>query len=193
MPLRNTAEAYGSLARFLHWAIVLLILPQYFLVEGADEFPEVSQQAAQLMGLHKSLGFLVLVLALVRIGWKVINRPHPAPIGDVAWQRKAAAAGHGMLYLLIVLQPLTGWIMVSAGDYSFSLFGWLTVPPLVRPNHDLHEALEEVHEVLFWLTVAVATVHVAAALFHHWVLRDDTLRRMLPFTRFQATRPADRA
>jgi cytochrome b561 len=183
MPLRNTAEAYGSFAKFLHWAIVLLILPQYFLMEGAEEFPEGSQQAAQLVDLHKSLGLLVLILAVVRIAWKIINRPHPAPIGDVAWQRKAAAAGHGMLYLLILLQPLSGWILVSTADYPLSLFGWLTVPPIVGPNHDLHETMEEVHEVLFWLTVAVAAVHVAAALFHHWVLKDQTLRRMLPFAR----------
>ena len=67
MPLRNTAETYGSFARFLHWSIVLLILPQYFLVEGAEEFPEGSAQAAQLIDLHKSLGLLVLILAVVRI------------------------------------------------------------------------------------------------------------------------------
>lgn len=183
MPVRNTAEAYGSFAKFLHWSIVLLILPQYFLMEGAEEFPEGSQQAAQLIDLHKSLGLLVLILALVRIAWKIVNRPHPAPIGDVAWRRKAAAAGHGMLYLLILLQPLTGWIMVSAAGNPISLFGWLTFPAIVGTNHDLHEALEEVHEVLFWLIVFVAVVHVAAALLHHWVLKDGTLRRMLPFAR----------
>jgi cytochrome b561 len=183
MPLRNSAEAYGSLAKFLHWAIVLLIVPQYFLIEGAEEFAEGSREAAQLMDLHKSLGMLVLILALVRIAWKIMNRPHPAPIGEVVWQRKAAAAGHGILYLLILLQPLSGWVMSSAGEYPVSLFGWFAFPAIVGPNHDLHEALEEVHEVLFWLTVVVAAVHIAAALFHHWVLRDDTLRRMLPFAR----------
>ena len=186
MPLRNTAEAYGSFAKLLHWSIVLLIVPQYFLVEGAEELPEGSAQAAQLMDLHKSLGLLVLILAVVRIAWKIVNRPHPAPIGEVVWQRKAAAAGHGLLYLLILLQPLTGWIMVSASGNPVSLFGWLTFPALVGTNHDLHEALEEVHEVLFWLIVTVAAIHVAAALFHHWVLKDQTLRRMLPFSRPRA-------
>jgi cytochrome b561 len=183
MPLRNTAEAYGSLARFLHWAIVLLILPQYFLAEGAEEFAKGSPEAAQLMGLHKSLGLLVLILAIVRIAWKILNRPHPAPVSGVAWQRKAAAAGHGVLYLLILLQPLTGWMMVSSGDNPVSLFGWVTFPAIVAPDRGLHEALEEVHEVVFWLMLVVATGHVAAALFHHWILKDETLRRMLPFAR----------
>lgn len=186
MPLRNTAEAYGSVAKFLHWSIVLLILPQYFLFEGAEELPEGSQQAAQLLDLHKSIGMLVLMLAVVRIAWKIVNRSQPAPLGDVAWQRKAAAAGHGLLYLLILAQPLTGWIMASAGDSPVSLFGWVSFPALVGPGKDLHETMEEVHEVLFWLMVAVAAAHIAAALFHHWVLKDDTLRRMLPFLRSQA-------
>jgi cytochrome b561 len=193
MPLRNTTEAYGSVAKFLHWSIVLLIVPQYFLYEGAEELPEGSQRAAQLLDLHKSIGMLVLILALVRIAWKILNRSQPAPIGDVAWQRKAAAAGHGMLYLLILLQPLTGWIMASAGDSPVSLFGWVSFPALVGPGKDLHETMEGVHEFLFWLTVAVAAAHAAVALFHHWVLKDDTLRRMLPFARFHTTKPADQA
>ena len=183
MPLRNTAAAYGSFAKFLHWAIVLLILPQYFLAEGAEDFEKGSQEAMQLMDLHKSLGLLVLILAVVRIAWKIVNRPHPAPLGDIAWQRKAAAAGHGMLYVLILLQPLTGWLLVSSGDNPVSLFGWLALPALVGPNPGLHEAMEEVHEIGFSLLLVVAAVHVAAALFHHWILKDETLRRMLPFAR----------
>src|SRR5512139_1799414 len=181
MPWRNTAEAYGSFAKFLHWSIVLLIIPQYFLAEAGEEAVKGSIEQAAIMGWHKSLGMLVLLLAVVRIAWKIINRPHPSPIGDVVWQRKAAAAGHGILYLLILLQPLSGWVMSSAGEYPVSLFGWFAFPAIVGPNHDLHEALEEVHEILFWATVVVAVVHIAAALFHHWVLKDDTLRRMLPF------------
>ena len=78
MPLRNTAEAYGSLAKFLHWAIVLLIVPQYFLAEAADELPD-GLEKLQIITWHKSLGMLVLLLALARIGWKVMNRGLPGP------------------------------------------------------------------------------------------------------------------
>ena len=114
MPLRNTAEAYGSFAKFLHWAIVLLIVPQWFLVEAAEEAGDGTAEQAALMDWHISLGVLVLLFAVVRIGWKIMNRPHPAPIGDVVWQRKSAAIGHGLLYLRILLQPLSGWVMTSA-------------------------------------------------------------------------------
>ncbi|MGI9245960.1 MAG: cytochrome b [Steroidobacteraceae bacterium] len=183
MPLRNTAEAYGSLARFLHWSIVLLLILQWFLAERAHDLPDDSAEQATMMGWHISLGMTVLLLALVRIGWKVANGGHPSALGQVAWQRKAAAAGHGLLYLLILLQPLSGWLMTSAGGYPVGLFGWFDFPALGAENHDLHESLEDVHEFLFNALVVVAAVHVAAALYHHFLLKDDTLRRMLPFSR----------
>jgi len=186
MPWRNTAEAYGSFAKFLHWSIVLLIIPQYFLAEAAEEVADGSLEQASILGWHKSLGMLVLLLAVVRIAWKVMNRPHPSPIGDVVWQRKAAAAAHGILYLLILLQPLSGWILVSSAGGSVSLFDWVTFPAIVGENHDLHETFEEVHEVLFNAMLVVAVVHVAAAVYHHWILKDNTLRRMLPFSKPRA-------
>ena len=188
MPLRNTAEAYGSFAKFLHWAIVLLILPQYFLVEGAEELPEGSQQAAELIDLHKSLGMLVLILAVVRIAWKIVNRPHP---GAHRRRRLAAQGRGGRPRPALPADPAAAAVgldhVVRGGPPRSACSGWMTFPALVGPSEDLHEVTEEVHEVLFWAMVAVATVHVAAALFHHWVLRDDTLRRMLPFARVADT------
>jgi len=183
MPLRNTAEAYGSVAKVLHWVIVALIIGQWWLAESAEEAGDGTAERASLMGWHISFGLLVLLLALARIGWKVINKGRPVVLGEVAWQRKAAAAGHGLLYLLILLQPVTGWLVVSTGGSPAVFFGWLEFPALTAENHDLHETMEGVHEFLFNTLVVVAVGHVAAALYHHWVLKDATLRRMLPFTR----------
>ena len=180
MPLRNTADSYGSLAKFLHWAIVLLIVPQYFLVEAAEELPN-GVEKLQLFTWHKSLGMMVLLLALVRIGWKLANRGLPGPVG-APWQRKAAAASHGLLYLLILAQPLSGWLMSSTANYPVTLFGWFQFPALIGENHELHESLEEVHELLFTLMLVVTAVHIAAALYHHFILRDSVLRRMLPYS-----------
>lgn len=182
MRWRNTPESYGSVAKFLHWSIVLLLVPQYFLAEAAEEVADGSLEQASILGWHKSIGLLVLLLAVARVAWKIVNRPHPAALGDVAWQRKAAAAGHGLLYLLILLQPLSGWLMASAAGAPVAMFG-LPFPALLAANHDLHEALEEVHEVLFNVLLVVALVHAAAALYHHFVLRDGVLRRMLPYAR----------
>jgi cytochrome b561 len=183
MPLRNTAEAYGSLAKFLHWAIVLLIFGQWLLAEAAEDAGKGTPERASLMGWHISFGMLVLVLALVRIGWKFVNKGQPAVLGEVVWQRNAAAAGHGLLYLLILAQPISGWLVVSTGGSGPVFFGLFEFPALTAENHDFHETMEGVHKWLFNTLVAVALVHVAAALYHHWVLKDATLRRMLPFSR----------
>jgi cytochrome b561 len=160
---------------------VLLIVPQYFLVEAAEELPD-GLEKLQLFTWHKSLGMLVLLLALARIAWKAMNKGLPGPIGN-AWQRKAAAAGHGLLYLLILAQPLTGWIMSSSANYPVTLFNWFQFPAIVGANHDLHELMEEVHELLFNALLVVAAIHIAAALYHHFLLKDSVLRRMLPFSK----------
>jgi cytochrome b561 len=178
MPVRNTAENYGSLAKLLHWSIVILIIAQYFIAETADELPD-GLEKLQWISRHKSIGMLVLLLAVARMLWKMANKGQPVAIGT-GWIKKAAAAGHGMLYLLVLLQPISGWAMSSAANYPVTLFGWFQFPALVGANPGLHENLEDVHEVLFYALVAVAVVHVLAAFYHHFVLKDDVLRRMSP-------------
>jgi cytochrome b561 len=182
MQWRNTASSYGALAKFLHWTIVILIITQFFIAESADELPEGIEKL-RVLSWHKSFGMLVLLLALVRIGWKLANRGAPAPVLMPRAQRIAAAAGHGLLYLLVLAQPLTGWAMSSAANYPVTLFGWVQFPALVAPNHDLHELLEELHEVNFNVLATVAALHAAAAIYHHLWMKDDSLRRMLPFGR----------
>jgi cytochrome b561 len=182
MQLGNTRDGYGAVAKFLHWAIVILIIAQYVIIESAEDLPDGIEKLS-IITRHKSLGMLVLLLVVARIGWKLVNRGKPAPVAMPPWQRISAAAGHGLLYLLILLQPLSGWAMSSAANYPVTLFGWFQFPALVAPNHDLHEGLEELHEVLFYAMVVIAVVHVAAALYHHFWLKDDTLRRMLPLGR----------
>lgn len=181
MPLRNTAENYGSLAKLLHWSILLLIIVQYFLAESADEMPD-GPGKLQVYGQHASLGMLILLLAVARIGWRLANKGRPVPVGE-GLMKKAAAAGHGLLYLLVLAQPLSGWAMWSAAGHTASLFGAFGFPALVGANPELHEVLEGVHEALFYTLVAVAVLHAAAALYHHAFLKDDVLRRMSPFGR----------
>lgn len=182
MQWRNTSNTYGAIAKFLHWSIVILIIAQYVIAEAADELPDGLDKFA-MVTRHKSLGMLVLALALARIGWKLANRGQPRPVPMVRPQRIAAAVGHGLLYLLLLAQPITGWMMSSAANYPVTFFGLLEFPALVSPNHDLHEALEEVHEALFGAIVLLAVGHALAAVLHHVWMKDDTLRRMLPFVR----------
>jgi cytochrome b561 len=182
MQWRNSSAGYGAVAKFLHWSIVILIIAQYVIIEAAEELPDGPDKFAGIAN-HKSIGMLILGLALVRIAWKLVNGSRPAPVPMPRVQRMAAAAGHGLLYVLILLQPLTGWLMSSTGGYPTGFFGWFEFPMLAAENHDAHEFYEEVHEAVFAVLVTVALVHVLAALYHHFWRKDDTLRRMLPFVR----------
>lgn len=180
MSLRNTQNSYGAIAKLLHWGIVVLIIAQYVLAEAAEELDDGPDKLATIAN-HKSVGMLILLLALVRIGWKLANRGLPQPVPMARPQQIAAAAGHGILYLLLLVLPLSGWMMSSAAGYPTGFFGVFQFPMLVGESHDLHEALEEVHETLFNAVVVVAALHALAAVFHHVWMKDDTLRRMLPF------------
>ena len=182
MPLRNSATSYGAVAKLLHWGIVALIIAQYVLAEAAEEFDGGPQELTLVAG-HKSTGMLSLLLVVARIAWKIAIRGLPGPVPMARAQQIAAAAGHGVLYLLLLALPLSGWMMSSAAGYPTGFYGLFEFPMLLVQNHDLHEALEEVHEALFDAVVVVAVLHTAAAVFHHAWIKDDTLRRMLPFAR----------
>lgn len=179
MQLRNTSNSYGAVAKLLHWGILALIIAQYVMAESAEELADGPEKLGVISN-HKSVGMLVLLLVLARIGWKVANRGLPQPVPMARPQQIAAAAGHGILYLLILVVPLSGWLMASAAGHPPGFFGMFDFPALIGQNHDLHEALEEVHETLFNAVVIVAVLHALAAVYHHFWMKDDTLRRMLP-------------
>ena len=187
MSLRNTQERWGSLAMAFHWAIVILILTQFVLANMAESLPLGMAKLATL-ARHKSVGITILGLAALRLGWRISNRGHnpPLPADLKGYERFLAHLTHEGLYLLLFAMPLTGWMMSSAANYPVTFFGWFRFPALVGANKELHEVYEEVHEFLFSALLVITVVHVLAALYHHFIQKDDTLRRMLPFGRRRA-------
>jgi len=179
MPLTNTADRYGLVPQLLHWTVVILIAVQYLLAEAAEDLPLGADKLAML-ARHKSLGITILLIALVRVAWRLFDRP-PVPPPMPPWQRMGAALVHWGLYALLFALPLTGWMMSSAANYPVSWFGLLQLPDLVMPSEGLHEVLEEVHEALFFALLSLAGLHVMAALKHQFVDRDGLLKRMLPW------------
>jgi cytochrome b561 len=179
--LRNTPSSYGSVAKLLHWSIVILIITQLVLAISADGLPN-GLRKLELLAWHKSFGMLILMLALVRLAWRFVNTVPPPPADMPRWQRLTAVGTHRLLYVLILLQPITGWLMSSYKNYPVSFFNLFQWPDLVAPDEGMHELFEEVHEWLARALVTVAIVHASAALYHHFGRRDDVLRRMLPFT-----------
>jgi len=179
MALRNTTYRWGALAQLFHWLIVALLIAQYTLATLAEDAH--GAQRLTLLARHKSVGITILFLALLRLLWRSLNPVPPLPTTLKPYERKLAHITHALLYALLIAQPLSGWMLSSARGFPVSWFGFFTLPDLVPKNKALYEALMTTHGVLALLLIAVVTVHVAAALKHHFWLKDDTLRRMLPF------------
>lgn len=178
MPARNSSVRYGSVAQFLHWTIVALLVVQVTLGKVADSLP-VGIERLAVMARHKSFGITILALALVRLVWRRIDRP-PALPAMPRWQEIAARLNHWALYALLFALPLSGWLMSSAANRPVSWFGLAQLPDLIAPDPDLREWFHDLHHFLIWALYALVGLHVAAALKHQFVDRDGLLRRMLP-------------
>jgi cytochrome b561 len=182
MALRNTLQRYGSLAQFFHWATVALIVFQFVVIQYAEDLPR-GLAKLEMYARHKSVGITILGLAALRLAWRFANPIPPAPRDVAPWQRRAADVSHWLLYALLFALPLSGWTMSSAANYPVSWFGLVQLPDLVGAGEQLHETLEDVHEALANALLVIAGVHVLAALQHHFLRKDDVLRRMLPWGR----------
>lgn len=137
----------------------------------------------EIYAVHKSLGLTVLGLTVLRIVWRFLN-PTPPVLGAVpTWQRIAARVSHGLLYTILIALPMSGWLLSSAADFLPNWFGWVELPALVAPDDELREQSIVLHVILGWLLLALLVVHIGAAMHHHSVAKDATLRRMLPLGR----------
>jgi cytochrome b561 len=179
MTLRNTPRRWGAIAQLLHWLIVLFIVAQFTLATLFEQLPAGAKKLT-LLSRHKSIGITILVLALVRLAWRWSNPTPTLPDTLKPYERALARLTHALLYVLLFAVPLSGWLMSSARGFPVSWFGFLQLPDLVPKNKVLYEALVTTHGILAWTLGIVATVHLVAALKHHFVLKDDVLRRMLP-------------
>lgn len=177
--LRNTADSWGGLAKLLHWLLALLVFGQLALGWAAVLW-RLSPLKLDLFVLHKSFGLVVLVLMLPRLLWRLLNPTPLLPAAMPRWQRHAARVSHGLLYLLLLLLPLSGWVLSSAADIPFRVFWLWPLPALVAPDEAVEDTAAALHFVLVVLLGLVLSAHVGAALWHHYRLRDEVLVRMLP-------------
>lgn len=182
MPLRNTTARWGSLAQLFHWVIVVLILVQFVLATQYNNLP-LGMAKLGVIARHKSVGITIFGLALLRLAWRLLNPTPELPNTLKPYERVLARITHFALYAIILLMPLTGWIMSSARNFPVSWFGLVQLPDLVGRNRAVYDFMHTTHDILAGTLIAVAALHVLAALKHHFILKDDTLVRMLPFTR----------
>jgi len=178
--MNPSLQRYTGVAITLHWLIAAAILVTFLLAQYMTNL-QLSPVKLKLYSYHKWIGVTIFLLVLARLAWRLAHRPPPPPASMPAWQHSAAGIAHFFLYALTLAIPVSGWLMSSASGFQVVYLGMIPIPDLLAKNKEMADQLKQLHEALNWLMVLVVVLHVAAALKHHLVDRDDVLRRMLPF------------
>lgn len=173
-------QRYTKTAMLLHWLIALMIVAAFFLGLTMVSIPGFTPTKLKYFSWHKWLGVTVLALAAIRLLWRQANRP-PAPLVSIApWQHKVADGVHYLLYFLMFAAPISGYLYGSAAGVPVVYLKLVTLPALIGPDPELKAILKTVHYVLVMTMAGVVVAHALAALKHHFIDRDITLKRMLP-------------
>ena len=188
--MTTKSDAYTRAAICMHWAIALFIFAAFPLGVYMHDLL-LSPYKLRLFNYHKWIGVTVLILAVVRTVWRHIYRPPDLPATMAGWEQSAAFAMHIFLYVLILVAPLTGWLMSSATGFQTVLFGVIPLPDLVGKDKELGLFLLELHRNMDYLLIALVGIHIAAALKHHFLSHDDVLSQMIPFLRKTDIRSTD--
>nr|NDG06624.1 cytochrome b [Oxalobacteraceae bacterium] len=170
---------YTGTAKVLHWLVALIIIGLFVLGQYMSDL-SMSPRKLQLYSWHKWFGVTVFLLVLVRLGWRLTHQPPRLPEQMPKLQQLASHVGHTALYGLMLAIPISGWLMSSAKGYQTVWFGVLPIPDLLGKDKLLGDLLAELHGALNGVLMFIVVIHVIAALKHHFIDRDDVLKRMLP-------------
>ena len=179
MASNQLTHRYGGVAQFFHWSVVGLLIFQYIWAWRIEETESIRLRL-ELVSQHKTIGMLVLAFARCRLIWRFFHAPPPLPDALSQWEKWAAKLGHLALYGLIFLLPISGWFFSQAAGYGDYWWGPVSIPSVIEPSVAAEEFFYEFHEIVGMLLLVVVAVHVLAALRHHFILKDDVLKRMLP-------------
>ena len=174
-----TPIRYTGTAQALHWLAALLIFCGFSLglfMTGLEFSPAKFRYYAW----HKWIGITVFLLAAMRLAWRAAHPAPPLPATMPAWQIRASHLSHAALYALMIVIPLSGWIYSSSTGVSVVYLGLVPLPDLIPKDREIAKSLLLLHKSLNYLLATVVTLHIAAALKHHFVDRDDILTRMGP-------------
>lgn len=197
MPASAVQERYSNVAITLHWLIALGIIANICLGLYFADLPRSDPSKFLLVQTHKSIGLTVLVLSLVRVGWRLMHPVPPLPASMGPGLRFLARATHFLLYVLIVAIPLSGWALVSSSPLGLPTlyFGWFAWPHISfladlprAAKKPLVGELATVHIYLAWSAIVLIPIHIVGALYHHFIRRDEVLTRMLPLVGSGATK-----
>ncbi len=179
MNLKNTEDRYGTLSIAMHWLMLALLVAVYSCILLREVYPKGSDPREALKTWHFMLGLSVFGLVFIRLAIRLLGAsPKTVPAPGI-WQHRLAALMHLALYLFMIAMPLLGWLTLSAAGKTIPFFG-LELPALVGEDKEFAGTLKDLHETIGEIGYYLIGLHAVAALFHHYVVRDNTLLRMLP-------------
>ena len=168
---------YTTTAIVLHWLLAIAIVLGFLIgLQMSDE--PLSPTRVRWINYHKWVGLTILALSVVRLLWRIWHRPPTLPESMQPWQRKASLWSHRALYLLFFIVPVAGWAYSSADGFHVAYLGLIPLPDLAPKDKALADFLIDVHATLAWTLATLVGVHVAAALKHHFIDKDELLKRM---------------
>jgi cytochrome b561 len=178
--MKSAARRYPAMLIAIHWLTLLLLVGVYATIELKGAFAKGSDARELMKHWHAMLGLAVFGLVLLRLPLRLALPSPPITPAPPPWQRWLAIAMHGALYALLIVLPVLGWLTLSAKGAPVPFFG-LELPALIGPDRGLARTLEDLHETIGTLGYWLIGLHAAAALSHHYLVRDDTLHRMWPW------------
>jgi cytochrome b561 len=173
-------QRYTRTAMTLHWLIAILLVSQFAFGWYLSEIPRGVPARGYFVNLHKSFGMLIAVLIVLRLAWRLSHKPPPLPNTLPRWQQRAAAASHYLLYALMVLMPLSGYLGSNFSKHGVNFFNVIKFAPWGPDHKLLYTLFNQTHLISSWLLLALVVLHVAAALKHWLVDHDAIFFRMLP-------------
>ena len=186
MQLRNTANRFGVVSIGMHWLIAVAVFGLFGLgywMVGLSYYDDWYRKAPDI---HRSIGMLLLIVMVLRLAWRFIN-PVPQPLSSYTrFEAFAAHVAHLLLYILIFVAMVSGYLISTADGSSISVFGWFEVPSVTGRIKGMEDTAGLVHYWVTWALVVLACLHGLAAIKHHVIDRDETLRRMLGTGRRQS-------
>jgi cytochrome b561 len=186
-PEMTIPSRYTTFSIVLHWLVFFFIACGFELAVYMTGLP-LSPLKLKFYSWHKWIGVTVFMLALMRLAWRLTHPAPPLPATTPAWQRTAATAVHCLLYALIIVIPVSGWLHSSATGLPTVYLTLWQLPDLLARDKALAETLKAVHVSLNYLLFVLVAVHAGAAIKHHFLDRDDVLQRMLPFAKLRRNR-----
>jgi cytochrome b561 len=172
-------DSYNTIAKLLHWLVVVLLVVQFAV---AWTMPDIHRDTkpVDLIAWHLSVGTFILLVVLVRLAWRMVSTIPPAPVDLPPLLQWVSRTTHFLLYGILIVLPVLGWINANARGWTVKLFGAIPLPSLVVSGSPFGQEMGDIHQIVAWVLLGTVGLHILGALYHGLILKDSLLQRMLP-------------